>query len=402
MKRIIILSQARVWVEGSKNFLTVEELLAQPPQKDTLLIGIVPAEVGRVLATPRTLDGAMAQQYPGENSFSTLPIDTNVHQVYAAPDALLGKLRKLSKDVRIVPYPAAVMAAVTKQRRQLSLIERTQVFLSARQSEAAAEEEGKREVLAIDSVGDDEYLMTAIRDREVLGVRYAQGEVVSEVQRTLASARMDAPVLMCTDEQLSLELKAQGFEAELLDVQPFIGVETLRKVEDVRFLNQFEVAQKRQAQSRRTALLLNGMALALFVVVAGVWLLLSARAEATNRRRAQLEAAKQEQLAALGALYADRYGSIARGRSLQIRNEVFDLSTVLPPQVVMLNVKKDAAGTVALVERRPQAAPFNTDDLRAALRASSYFSTAEITEQYDGHLIRYVLKVVPRVAPLED
>jgi hypothetical protein len=398
MKRIVIINPTRVWVEGAQHYVSLEALLEQQPTNETLLIGVIPTEVGRVLATSRTLDAAMTQQYPGENSYSTQPLEANVHQVYVAPDALLGKLRKLARDVRIVPYPAAVLATVMKQRPQRSLIERTQVFLGTKDDEL--ETEGReREVLAIDMIGD-EYLMTAIRSQEVVAVRYAQGDVVTEIQRTLAGARMDAPVLLCKDEQLSLELQAQGFQSENLESSgPLIGAGALQKVEPARFLNQFEVAQKRRAESRRKALGFLAVAFLSLLVAAGAWAIFGAKGALAVGKSRELEQQKQEQLDALAGLYGERYGTFARARSLQIRDEVFDLMTVLPPQVLMMSVKKDATGTQAVVERRPQAAPFNSDDLRAALRASSFFSAAQISEEYDGHLIRYVLKVAPQSPP---
>jgi len=393
MKRVIVMNPSRVWVEGSNQYATLEGLIAAPP-KGTLLVGVMPSEVGRVLATSRTLDAAMTQQYPGDNSYSAQPVDPNVYQVYVAPDSLLGKLRQLSRDVRIVPYPAAVLATVQRRRPKPSIIERTQVFLGTKPPEDAVDG-GNHEVLVVDVI-DDEYLMTAIRGNEVVAVRYAQGDVVTEIQRTLASARMDAPVLTCSDEQLFLEFQAQGFKAEFLEPNgPLIGIKSLQGVESARFLNQFEVAQKRRATSRRRAAGFLAIAAFALLVTTAVWFLIDSKVAGAVEQRRALDAEKLEQLTVLSSVYAERYGSVAQARSLQIRDELFDLTTLLPPQVVMLSVKKDPTGTIAVVERRPQAAPFNTDDLRAALSASTFFSKAEITEEYDGHLVRYNLKLAP-------
>jgi hypothetical protein len=397
MKRIIVLNPSLVWVEGNTQLVTLDSLLATPP-KGTLVVGVIPSEVGRVLATERTLDAAMTLEYPGENSFSSQPLATNVHQVYVSPDALLAQLRQLSNDVRIVPYPAAVLTAVSKQRPKASIIERTQVFLGAKPDSAKAEGGGP-ELLVIDTIIDD-YLMTGIRGNEVVSVRFARGDLVTEVQRTLASARMDAPKLLCSDQQVSLELQSQGFDVETLPGNAsFIGANVLNRVESARFLNRFEVAQMRRTASRRKAAMLTGVAACVLVVAAVGWFLMDWKLTEATTRRTALEAEKQGQLEGMAAVYAERYGSAARARSLKIRDEVFDLLTVLPPQVTVLSVKKDPQGTSAIVERSAQAAPFNTNDLVEALQASTYFAKAKIAEEYDGHLIRYNLTLAPPPAP---
>lgn len=398
MRRIIIFSPSRVWVEGSKEYMTLEQLFARQWAKDgTLLIGVMPSEVGRVLATERTLDSAVTQQYPGENSYSTLALETNVFQVYVAPEEMLNRLRKLGPDVRLVPYPAAVVASAAREGRQRSLVERTQIFLGTKGSQPA--EEDRREVVVIDTFGE-EFLLTAIRAREVLSVRFAQGEIATELQRTLAGASMEAPTIVCQDEQTCLELQSIGFTVESQEMRGGLaGLECLKRVESQRFLNQFEVAQRRQAASRRRAGAYLGVAALACLVAGSIWAYYAHLGSQAASLRGQLEASKQEEMAKVFELYRERYGTTARAESQHVRDELFDLLTILPPQVAMLSVTKSALGLSAVVERRPQAAPFSQDDLRVALRASTYFRAADITEEYDGHLVRYAVKVNPPMPP---
>ncbi len=400
MKKLIIISASHVWVEGAPRLMTVDEVLAQSWAKaGTLLIAVTPSEVGRVLATVRTLDSAVTQQYPGENSYSTLLLEPNVYQVYVAPDELLNRLRKLGRDVRIVPFPAAVLTEVLGETREKSFIEKTQIFLSAPSLRAPADAVAK-ELVVIDTVGD-QFLITAIRHREVVAVRVAQGDVVTELQRTLAGTRMESPTVICRDEELSLDLRAVGFVVELATGPgDLIGASALKLVEGQRFLNQFEVAQRRAVQSRRKALSFLMVSVVLCVVMASGWLFFRAREAVARTESARLTALKDEQIATLIGLNQERYGSLARAQSLQIREELFDLSISLPPQVVLLSVRKDEQGLSAVVERRPQAAPFSRDDLRIALSTSPAFARAEISEEYEGHIIRYLLKVPPAALPV--
>lgn len=395
MKRIIIISPSRVWVEGVSRLMTMDELLGQQWSKaGALLIAVVPSEVGRVLATVRTLDSAVTQQYPGENSYSTLPLEPNVYQVYVAPDEQLDRLRKLGRDVRIVPFPAAVLTEVLGASREKSFIERTQIFLNVTATHEVPDGENK-ELVVIDPI-DEDFLITAIRQREVVAVRLVQGDIITELQRTLAGTRMEAPTIVCRDEDLSLELRSVGFTAELAPGQGLIGASAMKRVEDQRFLNQYEVAQRRAAQSRRKALTLLMVSAGLCVLMASAWLFFGARSALARRESDRLTGLKEEQMALLVKLNQERYGTLAQSQSLQIREELFDLSTSLPPQVVLLSVRKDEQGISAVVERRPQAAPFSRDDLRLALAASASFAKAEISEEYEGHLIRYLLKVPAR------
>lgn len=395
MRRIVIINQQLVWVEGGNRFLTTEELLGQNwTSSGTLLIGIVPSQVGRVLATTRTLDSAVSTQYPGEFSYSTHLLEQNVHQVYVAPDELLNRLRKMARDVRLVPYPAAVQTVVVRKGKAPTLAERTSIFLKTGSIIDLAEVGKPQEMVVIDSFGDEDMLMTAVRGEEVVAVRYAQGDVVTELQRTLAAARLDAPVIVCQEHSLSLELQAQGFSVEETEAKgALIGVAGLKKVEHLRFLNQFEVAQKRAAETRRHALVYLGIATAALLVTGAAFLFFSGRAALGARKRVELTATKAQETEALTNLYRERFGTTARSQSLQIREELFDLQTVLPQQVVMLSVTKNEQGLSAVVERRPQAAPFSTDDLRSVLQSSTFFAKAQISEEYDGHLIRYLLKV---------
>ena len=61
---------------------------------------------------------------------------------------------------------------------------------------------------------------------------------------------MNAPTIVCRDQELSLELRAVGFTAELSPGTGLIGAAAMKKVGAQRFLNQYEVAQRRAAQSR--------------------------------------------------------------------------------------------------------------------------------------------------------
>mgnify|MGYP001582047711 CR=1 FL=1 len=85
-----------------------------------------------------------------------------------------------------------------------------------------------------------------------------------------------------------------------------------------------------------------------------------------------------------------RVRALSRKESLQIREELYDLSITLPPQVALLSVQKDATGLSAVMERRPGAAPFSRDDLKTAFAGSPFFADAKISEEYEGHVVRYL------------
>lgn len=389
MQKFILINPQLVYSVDTKGYCTLEALPKRVTDKRaSLLIGLVPQEVGRVLATERIIDSAIPQQYPGAYSFTFEQLEPNVYQVYVVPDALLAKLRALGRDVRVVPYPAAVRAALAGNKRgEANFIERTRSFLVAAESEAP---QGDDQV-AVDSVGED-FLITALRGKEILAVRLAQGDPIIELQRTFAANRMESPPIVVRDEALALELASQGLKSGAMDLPGvFLGEAALEKVTHLRFLNAQEVAQQRAALGRRRAVSALAAAMLLPLLGAGAYLYFESRRAAALREGDTLSMAKQGLAFAIAGLYQERYGALARKESRQIREELYDLSISLPPQVALLSVQKDAIGLAAVIERRPGAAPFAIDDLRAALRASPFFADAEIREEYEGHVVRYVL-----------
>ncbi len=405
MQKFIVITPQLVHSVGKPGaYCTLDEVPALlGKQRGPVLFAIVPQTVGRVLATERTIDTAMPGQFPGPNSFSIEPLESTVYQVYVAPDELLNRLRAMARDVRVVPYPAAVRATVATHRRpqESRLLERTRVFLAG--AVAPESVRAPQDRVVVDRLGDD-YLITALRGREILVVRFAQGgDPVTELQRSLAANRMSDPVILTKDQALALELKSQGFNAEVAELPgELIGESGLEKVLSLRFLNEMEVAQQRAVEGRRRAASFLGVSLLLAAVAGGAHFYLQnlqARAFAENEA---LVAPRAARLSRLISLYQERYATLAKRESLQIREELYDLSISLPPQVALLSVQKDSLGLSAVVERRPGAAPFSRDDLRSALAASPFFADAKIREEYEGHVVRYLLSKppAPRVGAL--
>lgn len=388
MQRFIFINPQLVYSVDPPGFCTLDAMPSRVKKGSAVLIGLVPQTVGRVLATERTIDSAMPQQYPGPNSYSVEALESNVYQVYVAPDALLAQLRQLGRDVRIVPYPAAVRAALAGNRRgEPTFIERTRVFLGTTENEAV---QGDEQV-AVDTVGDD-FLVTALRGKEILAVRLAQGEPTIELQRTFAANRMANPQIATKDEALALELSSQGLKGELSDVPgAFLGEAGLDKVNQLRFMNEHEAAAQRAAAGRRKALAVLAASMLVPLLGAAAMFYFEGRLSSAQAEGEGLNMAKSGLSFALATLYQERYGALARKESLQIREELYDLTVSLPPQVAVLSVQKDMQGISAVIERRPGAAPFAIDDLRAALRTSPFFADATIQEQYEGHVVRYVL-----------
>lgn len=405
MRKFIVISPEQVCcLDEGGEFCTLDEV----PQRlgkyrGPLLFAIVPQTIGRVLGTERTIDTAMPQQYPGANSFSIEALEPNVYQVYVAPDELLQRLRSMGRDVRVVPYPAAVRAALGEQKRPAaSLIERTRIFLSGPESENPDAANRPTEQVVVDSLGGD-FLVTALRGREILVERYAQGgDPVIEVQRSLAANRMDNPIIFTKDEDLALELKSQGFNAELTDLPGvLVGESAVEQVQALRFMNELEVTQKRAREGRRQAGVIFVVALVIGGLAAAAFSTLRAMQAFAESEGVTLAATKVSQIAQLTTLYQERYASLARQESLQIREELYDLSITLPPQVALLSVQKDATGLSAVMERRPGAAPFSRDDLRSAFAGSPFFANAKISEEYEGHVVRYLFSkpAPPKMAP---
>ncbi len=393
MRRVVFINQDMVYVENATRLVSMEELAKAKLGKNTkLLVGVVPSEATRLLASARTLDSAVTQQCPPGSSVATELLATNTYQVYSVPDATLDALRALSNRVTLVPYPAAVARALTKESGRRSLVERTQVFLLGRSAEPDPAE-NQREVVAVE-VFDSAYLFTALRGNEVLTVRLATGNVMTELQRTLASARFDTPVIVCSDEQVSLDLQANGFEVEEAPATDgFIGLGALEQITSIRFLNQFESARLREAANRRRLLAYLGVAVVAFALAGAARLYFGTREALGSSTQASLTIERDTLRAGLVALHQERVGSEVRKKSKQVREELFDLVTLLPPQVELLSVTRDQQGLSAVLERRAQATPFSRVELVELLHASTYFQGARITEEYEGHLVRYVLTV---------
>jgi Tfp pilus assembly protein PilN len=205
---------------------------------------------------------------------------------------------------------------------------------------------------------------------------------------------MENPLVLTRDHDFALELKAQGFNAELADVDgALVGITGLDKALPLRFLTDFEVAREKARDSRRRALMVFAVSASALAVAFGGYLYTLRNLMRTESVNKQLQEQQAARTALLATLYQERFASLARQESVHIREELFDLSLTLPPQVVLISLKKDAAGLSAVVERRPQAAPFSRADLMSALAASPFFAQAKVHEEYEGHLVRYVLAV---------
>lgn len=395
MKKFVVINPDLVYCPGSElRTCTLDDLPGMIDGKGQVLFAVVPQMVGRVLATERTLDSVMPQQFPGANSFRAEPLETNVFQVYVAPDELLARLRSMAREVSVVPYPAAVRHVVTSLQTSeaSSFRERTRVFLASIAVDIRKVSQPER--VAIDTLGED-YLITAMRGNEILTVRYVRGgEPGIELQRTMAAHRMEEPVILTRDEDLALELKSQGYTADVADVDgDLLGQSALDKVLNLRFLTDIEVAREKARENRRRGLMI--FAVALLSLIAGALAFGYTRAQQAlaDAETRKLQKKQVDRAAQLATLYQERYASLARGESVGIREELFDLSISLPPQVVLVSVQKDARGLSAVVERRPGAAPFSRQDLASALAASPFFAKAKIKEEYEGHLVRYVMSV---------
>ena len=397
MKRFVVISPELIWVaSGPGKLITLDQLPAHVDPKGSALFAVVP-QVARVVASERTIDSVMQQQFPGPNSFRAEQLETNVFQVYVAPDLLLDRLRACTRTAYVVPYPAAVRHVVNQLHSQAeqSLRERTKVFLASIAADISQLTATER--VAVDVVGED-FLITALRGKEIVAVRHVRGgEPATELQRTLAANRMSDPLILTRDRAFALELRAQGYNAQLSDTDgALLGVSGLDKVATLRFLTTVEVAREKARDSRRRALMVAAISAATLAVAGGVFGYYQHEVFQAEARFKRLTEERDQRLRQLAELYQERYASIARSQSVQIREEMFDLSIALPPQVVLVSVEKGLeTGLTAVVERRPGAAPFSRLDLASALASSPYFAPARITEEYEGHLVRYVLNVPP-------
>lgn len=397
MKKFVVISPELIWVaSGQGQLITLDELEQHVDPKGAALFAVVP-QVARVVASERTIDSVMQQQFPGENSFRAEPLESNVFQVYVAPDALLARLRAATRTAYVVPYPAAVRHVVSLLHSQAenSLRERTRVFLASIAADISAVSAPER--VAVDVIGDD-FVFTVLKGKEIVAVRHVRGgEPATELQRTLAANRMADPLILTRDHDFALELRAQGYNAQLSEADgALIGISGLEKVVTLRFLTDVEVAREKARDSRRRALMVAAISMATLAVAGGVFAYYKNELAKQDARTRRLTEERDQRVRQLSELYQERYASIARSQSVQIREELFDLSTSLPPQVVLLSVEREgAAGLTAVVERRPGAAPFSRSDLVSALATSPYFAKAQIKEQYEGHVVRYVLNVPP-------
>lgn len=397
MKKFVVISPELIWVaSGQGQLITLDELEQHVDPKGAALFAVVP-QVARVVASERTIDSVMQQQFPGENSFRAEPLESNVFQVYVAPDALLSRLRAATRTAYVVPYPAAVRHVVSLLHSQAenSLRERTRVFLASIAADISAVSAPER--VAVDVIGDD-FVFTVLKGKEIVTVRHVRGgEPATELQRTLAANRMADPLILTRDHDFALELRAQGYNAQLSEADgALIGISGLEKVVTLRFLTDVEVAREKARDSRRRALMVAAISMATLAVAGGVFAYYKNELAKQDARTRRLTEERDQRVRQLAELYQERYASIARSQSVQIREELFDLSTSLPPQVVLLSVEREgAAGLTAVVERRPGAAPFSRSDLVSALATSPYFAKAQIKEQYEGHVVRYVLNVPP-------
>lgn len=401
MLRFVVVNPDLVYSLDSKSggVCTVDDLPnVLGKQSKPLLFAVVPQAVGRVLATERTIDSALPQQFPGANSFSFEPLETNAYMAYVASDELLGKLRALGRDVRLVPYPPAVYNALqgAAALEKTNLFERTRMVLTTAVRLPGSDDAAKS-MVAIDVIGSG-MLISAFRGKEVVAVRFAQGgDPLMEVQRTVAGARIDSPTIYCKDPDLLMELQAHGYTAQIIESRgAFIGETSmekpgLEKLLQLRFLNEQEVMQKKAAEGRKRAVSYFLAAAVLLGVVAGVDVLLRTQKLLVVKEGEKITETKVALTNQLSSLYQERYGSLARKQSIAVREELLDLSIALPPQVSLVTIEKTQSTLKATIERHPQAAPFTRDDLVSALTSSSLFGKATIKEDYEGHTIRYVL-----------
>ncbi|HCF58075.1 MAG TPA: hypothetical protein DFS52_08795 [Myxococcales bacterium] len=395
MRTFVVITNDLVYCPGSDpSICTLDEVADFVNPSEPLLFAIVPFAVARVLGTDRTIDAVVSQQYPGSYSFQTEPLETNVFQVYVAHDELLARLRAMSRDVSIVPYPAAVRSVVSSMQGELgtSLRERTRVFIQSLTSDVTKAPPPER--LAIDCI-DEDYLITAIRGQEVVAVRLVRGgDPIIEAQRTIAGNRLENPLVLTRDNDLAMEFKVQGFTAEYADVDgELIGLAGADKVLSLRFRTEFELAREKARESRRRSLLYLFLSLVVFGGSAAGFVYTRASQAMAESQTALLTSQRDGLAAQLAEINQERYAAMARSESVFLSEELFDLSISLPPQVALVSLQKDATGLVASMERRPGAAPFARADLTAALSTSPFFSRAQIKEEFEGHIVRYNLTV---------
>ncbi|MGI5861208.1 MAG: hypothetical protein ACOX6T_04015 [Myxococcales bacterium] len=395
MRTFVVITHDLVYCPSlDPSICTLDEVANVVNPNEPLLFAIVPFAVTRMLGTERTIDVVVSQQYPGAYSFQTEPLETNVFQVYVAHDELLARLRAMSREVSIVPYPAAVRHVVNSMQGELgtSLRERTRVFIQSLTSDITKAPPPER--LAIDCI-DEDYLITAIRGQEILAVRLVHGgDPIIEAQRTIAGNRMENPLVLTRDNDLAMEFKVQGFTAEYADVDgDLLGLSGAEKVLTLRFRTELELAREKARENRRRSLMYLFASLVLLGGASAAWVYTRAAQALAEAQALRLTSERDTLSGQLAELYQERYAAIAQRESVFLSEELFDLSISLPPQVKLLSLQKDATGLVATMERQQGAAPFARADLAAALSASPFFSKAQIKEEFEGHMVRYILTV---------
>lgn len=407
MQRLVVLSPERAAAfRGAE--VTLGDLAAITEGLDPnepCLVGIVPVLSALVTASDQTLDAAVASRFPPGHSVRTESLGPNLYQAFALDGELFERLRQIGKEVHLVPYGAAVRQAVQAQvEPPLTLRERTRILLGFRKGGEpdvggpVADEQAERVV--VDSI-DDEHVITALRKREVLAVRHVRGgDPATEIQRTIAANRMGSPRVLCTDHQVTMELQVRGYTAEDLEVERLLaGLPALEQALELRFLTATELTRGRSQRHRLQAVAAAGVAAALLVAAAVAYLATAGSLSTEEHRRASLETERMSAAARLTELHQGRYGEVARRESVQLRDTVFDLGLSLPSQVDLVQVEMTAGGLAAVVERKAGAAPFSRGDLEAAIAVSGIFGTATVREEYEGHVIRYLLNVPARAAP---
>lgn len=405
MKKFLVVSDDLVWVDdariGHDNLVTFDRLRELVPRKGPVLFAVLPKAVTRIFATERTIDSAVATQFAGNNSVRAEALGPNLYQVLVVDDEFLGRLRELSSEAMIVPYPIAVRHAIRAPvtTDSTSVRDRTRLFLSMVTQTGAP---SQTERIVVDVFADGHLLMIAFRGKEVLATRHVRGgDIFLELQRTLASARLESATVYSTNRDLANEFKAHGYAAEHVDEpgDPPLGMPQADKVTSLRFLSAVEIAREHASKKRQRALLATAVSVGLCALAGGAFAFTKVAQARAERDGSELQQQQQAKAAELAALNMERYASTAAKESVRVSEELFDLLVSLPPQVALVSLEHDQRSLLATIERRPQAAPFSRSDLQAALAASPFFAKAKIDEEYDGHLVRYLLTVpVPPAA----
>jgi hypothetical protein len=381
---------------GAPRFVELSAALDLMRGKEEVIVGVGPLQIGALNASERTLDAVLADRMPAAHTMLTELLGPNFYQAFAIEDELFTKLRGLAKTVRVVPYAAAVRHVLrsrlsTGAKAPLSDAGDAGALVSPRR-----EGEGRiGECVVLEPVSA-EFLLTALRDDEVLAVRRVRGgDPIVEFQRTLAASRMGNPAVLCVDPELAEQLKTRGYAAEPIGAAgSMVGWKSLDEVADFRFLSTQEIARARSLRGRARAIGITASAFGALVLAAGAYGLCHSAGIRAAIDRDHLVVARDVLKSQVSELVAEKHAAVAAASSVRIHRELFDLLLSLPPQVKIISLEKDRQGDLTLLlERRADAAPFGRKDLVAALEESAHFRSAEIREEYLGHIIRYELRV---------